>query len=308
MQLCDNPHVKSVKPAHSRKCLIMSDTFGIENISSGSNTDWQIVGIDPAPASKSTICYLVKNENKLAFKDLKHQELLHFIQSYEEESKVLVVWDAPLTGPPILKHSTESKYPQGYFTQRDIEKFFMRDAYRYQTPTGINTQGYSGCQHWTITKAFTGLPLLGPLCQQDDLPFHHVSENVEPKVLKELSQPCIVEAHPALAIYLWIKHSDSFTRIKDWNYKKDEAVLKNFIEVFIELTSEDLPIQVESKNIKSDDHLDAFVAWALGYFYITQNKDQPVVSILGNQKTGSMLLPYEKALFEKFENAFMKEE
>ncbi len=285
--------------------------MSVEDICKIGESDWRVIGVDPAPANKSTVCFL--GENGLAFKDLKHHELLHFIQSCKGKPEVLVVWDAPLTGPPELEHLTKGEYTQGYFTQRDIEKLFMRQEYGYQPPTGINTQGYSGCQHWTITKAMTGLPLLGPYCQKQNLPFNHVSENVESKVLRGLSQPCIVEAHPALAIYLWLK--DTFQKDDPvWKYKVKTE--KNDGTVFTKAKKREkilsgLKTKIKTsvpETVASDDELDAFVAWALGYLYVTQSEKQTAVRILGNQKTGSMLLPYDEKLFDKFKTEFMEPE
>lgn len=284
--------------------------MSVEDICKVGESDWRVIGVDPAPSKKSTICYAI--EGDLAFEKLIPNQLHEFLISCQETDKrVLIVWDAPLTGPKVLKPPTEGEYPEKNFSQRTIERFFGKSSNAHYTPDGINTLNYSGCQHWTITKAMTGLPLLGLYCQKQNLPFNHVSENVESKVLKGLSQPCIVEAHPALAIYLWLK--DTFQKDNPvWKYKVKTE--KNDGTVFTKAKKREkilngLKTKIKAsvpETVASDDQLDAFVAWALGYLYVTQPEGQQKVRILGNQKTGSMLLPYDEKLFDKFKRAFIK--
>jgi hypothetical protein len=252
---------------------------------------WRVVGVDPAPANKSTVCFSCKSG--LAFRDLKHQELLYFIQSCEEEFKVLVVWDAPLTGPPMLDHSSTKKYSEGYFTKRWIEKYFTNRS-GCKTPTGINTRSFSGLSHWTITKAFTGLPLLGPYCQKDQLPFNHL---VSAKTELSEDKPNIVETHPAVAIYLWLKVTIKLNDSSDWTYKGKSGEKKEIKKTNLELFTTSLKSKIEkmleldfsNTSIENDNKLDAFAAWALGCFFTEGKKDE--VQILGDSCTGSMILP-----------------
>lgn len=252
--------------------------MSVEDICKIGESDWRVVGVDPAPANKSTVCFL--GENGLAFKDLKHQELLHFIQSCKGKPKVLVVWDAPLTGPPGLEHLTNENYPEGYFTKRWIEKYFSRDS-GCKTPTGISTRNYSELSHWTITKAFTGLPLLGPYCEKDQLPFNHL---VSAKTEFSEDRPNIVETHPAVALFLWLRSALDFLD-PTWKYKADT----NWKKIFPLLKERLNGFLPTPERVKTHDELDAFVAWALGCLYTGGKKDE--VQILGDRCTGSMLLP-----------------
>lgn len=257
----------------------------------------KIVGIDPAPGSDSVLCFY--DGEKLVFKSLKANELFHFLKSCEAQKNVLITWDAPLTGPPLFPRTDERKYAKGDFTQRDIEKFFMRKGYGHKPPSGISTQGYSGCQHWTITKALTGLPLLGPYCQQDDLPFYHVVSAEE-----ELTgdKPNIVEVHPALAIYLWIDYFSPPFKVENWNYKQDDDVRTTLLRHLCTGPLENISKKLDKAKVYSDDHLDAFVAWALGHYLANQDTTDPKVKVMGDQKRGSMLLPYVPQIFEGFED------
>jgi len=275
----------------------------IDDIGKSPDLEWRVVGVDPAPSKKSVVCY--SSNRHLVFKQFNAQQLYEFLElCKDKDSQVLLVWDAPLTGPPLYSAKEERKYAKGDFTQRDIEKFFMKKEYKHKPPTGINTQGYSGCQHWTITKTFTGLPLLGDFCKQKDLPFHHIVSN---GTECRNDKPNIVEVHPALAIYIWIKYSELFSQIENWQYKKDKLILKNLFDVLIEVALKVLPVQIDFSQIESDDHFDAFIAWALGYLYVAQDQNQPKVSIMGNEKTGSMLLPYEEELLKMFNNEFLQD-
>jgi len=265
--------------------------FEATQIKPAPGTGCRVVGVDPAPANESTVCFWSKNG--LTFKDLEHHELLHFIQSCKGKSKVLVVWDAPLTGPPVLKHLTGGNYPKGYFTKRWIEKYFTNGD-GCKTPTGINTRSFSELSHWTITKAFTGLPLLGPYCEKGQLPFNHL---VSAKTEFSEYRPNIVETHPAVAIYLWLKKTTKLNDSIDWTYKgksgKKKKIKKTNLELFTTSLKSKIGKMLEldffDTPIEDDNKLDAFVAWALGCLFTEGKKDE--VQILGDRCTGSMLLP-----------------
>lgn len=265
--------------------------------------EFRVVGIDPAPSSDSVLCFYDGEE--LVFKSLTANKVLHFLQTCEGQGSVLITWDAPLTGPALFSTSDDRKYARGDFTQRDVEKFFMRKEYGHKPPSGINTQGYSGCQHWTITKALTGLPLLGPYCQRDDLPFHHIVSE-EKKLRKD--KPNIVEVHPALAIYLWIEYFSTPFKVKNWNYKKEDDLRTTLLRHLRNGPLENISKKLDEDKIYSDDHLDAFVAWALGYYLANQVTTDPKVKVMGDQKRGSMLLPYIPEVFKAFEKHFPKSE
>lgn len=219
-------------------------------------------------------------ENGLTFKDLEHHELLHFIQSCKGKPEVLVVWDAPLTGPPELEHLTDENYPKGYFTKRWIEKYFTNKS-GCKTPTGISTRNYSELSHWTITKAFTGLPLLGPYCEKGQLPFNHL---VSAKTEFSEDNPNIVETHPAVALYLWLRSALDFSD-PTWKYKAGT----NWKKIFPLLKERLNGFLPTPERVKTHDELDAFVAWALGCLFTGGKKGE--VQILGDRSTGSMLLP-----------------
>lgn len=279
-------------------------TNTIYNVHEAPGTNWRVIGIDPAPSKKSVVCYY--SGDNLLFKSFDAQQLQEFLTSCKEEtSNAFLVWDAPLTGPKVLEPNTGEPYPEKNFSQRDIERFFGNSTEAYKTPKGINTLNYSGCQHWTITRAMTGLPKVGQYCQSDGLPFNHIEDSTS---FNKLKPPYIVETHPALAIFLLLKGCFSFDD-PVWDYKNSTKPdnSKMTMETKMEKILYALKHKIELPSydqVTSDDQLDALVSWVLGYQYLTQN--QPKVSILGNSRTGSMLLPYNEALFNDFETTYLQ--
>ncbi|WP_282783259.1 hypothetical protein [Phaeodactylibacter xiamenensis] len=270
-------------------------------------TNWRVIGIDPAPSKKSVVCYY--SGDNLSFKSFDAQQLHQFLEFCKQEtSNAFLVWDAPLTGPKLLEPNTGKPYPEKNFSQRDIERFFGNSTEAYKTPKGINTLNYSGCQHWTITRAMTGLPKVGPYCQSDGLPFNHIENG---KSFNKLKPPYIVETHPALAIFLLLKGGVSFDD-PVWDYKNSinfpnsTSMTKEMKrEKLLDALKQEIDIPAHD-NVTSDDKLDALISWALGYQYLKQDQKQPKVSIIGDSRTGSMLLPYDEAIFNKFENTYMQ--
>jgi predicted RNase H-like nuclease len=104
--------------------------------------------------------------------------------------------------------------------------------------------------------------------------------------------------HPAVALWLWCKPSWK----GGWEYKKDKAVLERMWKELEERFRNSLPSSGSSLsaldfNPKNDDKLDSFVAWLLGVLWC---RESDKVILLGNRKTGSMLLPNVEGLEEQF--------
>lgn len=234
-----------------------------------------VIGIDPAPSKKSTVF------DGKEFHSFSHTKLKDYLDILGAKNNVLICWDAPLSFS--LDNITEKTSP---FFKRKIEYFFSQER-GYKTPPGISVLGYAGCPHWAITQYLLGYPKISGFEKDFNPPFKLIF-NKEEKVSNS-----IIEVHPAVAIWLWLKDD---IKLNNWSYKKkkNESIRNTLIKVL-----KDKNIIPQNLEIKSDDELDAYIAWKLGIEWIN-NKGE--VEILGNNETGSFLLPNKVEVFEKFRN------
>lgn len=240
------------------------------------HADWKVVGIDPAPRKGLSVF------DEDGFRQVKVEKAPAYIDSlFKTSNKILICWDSPLTAP-----SKTSEIEKSVFTQRAIESFFSSQDWR--TPKGISVRGYSGCPHWTISRYLLGLPQVGRY-DANDIPFALCCDGEMPK-----SGKCVVEVHPAVAIWLALSRKD-----RSWEYKKDKDVLKDLLK---DMTNTELfgPVLEEcSKPPNNDDELDALVAYSLGRAWLSGEYS---VGSLGDRKSGSFLLPIDKPLKEAWAN------
>lgn len=249
----------------------------------------KVIGIDPAPSKKSVIYDGEK------FIEKKAVELKEYLDELiESNDNALICWDAPLTGgsPTNFNQEIEKYNP---FYQRKIEQLINKEIPKVE---GISTLPYAGCSHWAITQHCFGLPLINDEFKpENQTPFKLIPN--QDKQEKPFEGKHIVEVHPALALWLWLKDS----KVEDWNYKKSPRKSKETSENNPPKSKKDILEELTSKlsdkitkdfssfeilkiKIKNDDHLDAYVAWLLGTLWL---KDE--VILVGNKNTGAMLLP-----------------
>jgi predicted nuclease with RNAse H fold len=255
----------------------------------------RIVGIDVAPGKKS---HVFEGEERV--KQMDAQSLKYLLDDLKKSPKdVLIAWDAPLTGPTHLAETTKATRWKGDFTQRPIEAFFMRGENK--PPEGVSVQGYAGCQHWTISRYLLGLPRVGRYDQREGkLPFSLVTSDVLPPKGKN-----VVEVHPALALWLWLKGENGFSVRKTWQYKKNDVELRGRLwKKLCEKAGR--PISPARENVPTDDEIDAVTAWLLAQSWVSAKKALGV-SVLGNEKTGALLLPKASQLKDGFDD-FIKRE
>ena len=233
----------------------------------------KIIGIDPAPTKKNVIF------DGNSFKSFNYDELKKYLEELKNE-KVLICWDAPLSfsTQKICHNDTP-------FSKRVIEKFFSQNK-GLKTPKGISIMGYSTCPHWIISQYMFGLPKVSKNKINDDLPFKLVFDKTQ-------ISKSITEVHPAVAIWLWTND------LNDWEYKKNKETFNNIVKILV-----NKKIIEDKLKINDDDHLDAYIAWKLGYDWVNNNNQ---VDVLGNEDTGSFLLPNvmlpeNEDVFSKFNN------
>jgi hypothetical protein len=254
----------------------------------------RIVGIDVAPGKNSHIY----EDRWKTVKQMDSQCLARYLDKLRDSAEpVLLAWDAPLTGPTHL--ADEETSWNANFTQRPIEAFFMRKPNKPHK--GISVQGYAGCQHWTITRYLLGLPRVGRYDQKEGkLPFSLVTSDVLPPKGKN-----VVEVHPALALWLWLKDENGFSGRKTWLYKRNDVELRGRLwKKLCEKAGRQ--ISPARENAPTDDEIDAVTAWLLAHSWVSA-ENALGVSVLGNEKTGALLLPKESKLKGRFDD-FIKRE
>jgi hypothetical protein len=218
------------------------------------------------------------------------QESRSFIDALKTDPDLLVCWDSPLTGPPCSVIGG-GEADGSAFSQRPIESFFSRAQTGFKTPSGISVRLYSGCPHWALSRSLIGLPRTGPF-DEETLPFRLVSDESQ----RPFRGRCIVEVHPALALWLWCR--DDREADASWEYKKDASVLEDLWHLLLQAP---FVSKVLSNTCtvapSSDDELDARLAYALGCLWLNE---PPSVVLLGDLDNGTFLLPRVGCLEETF--------
>lgn len=293
------------------------------------NDEVVVIGTDPAPSKPTVVCVDYDCTGFLSnyagcklfpkisgcglfFIEVKNTSLKPFLKalcSNLKERRVLITWDAPLTGPCLNnKGELTQKDLPGAFSQRPFEKLFMKKslgAEWQQLPGGINIRGYGECPHWTISRHVLGLPRMGEYdtCL-DKLPYRLITDCSQ---AIEHDKPSIVEVHPALAIWLALCGHKAKTDLDGWMYKGPKAKADNRQKLLEELLKSmsfpngrkpTIAKQLEGCN---DDQLDAFVNWFLGKAWLhsdrycfKQAEEEISVMLVGGPSTGAMLLPWNK--------------
>jgi predicted RNase H-like nuclease len=260
------------------------------------------IGIDPAPSDKghAVVCIEEKHHTIKFEEKIHHSELRKKINEWESKSEILIGWDAPLTGPQDPDDDNAGQYT-GDFTQREIESYWRSREKGGPLPKGISVQGYANCQHWTITRNLLGLPRVGKF-DKKELPFKLLSSEKEKP--ENWSGKHVVEVHPALAIWLWVR--DKAPKDFDYRYKGGKTKKENR-EKLVELLFEvwdgmpavkqlllwQSPSEADAKEKckKCPDVFDALVAAVLAYLWM---KDNSSVELSGDSKQGAFLLPRSK--------------
>lgn len=198
------------------------------------------------------------------------------------DTDILVAWDAPLTGCA----DPEGNLVRSDLTQRVIDSFLAR----LKPPKGVSVLPYSGCPHWTITRRMLGLPLLGKYDSAAGLPFSLITRN-EPR---PASGRHVVEVHPAVALWFWF--GDQLAK-EDWKYKGKPDTCQRLWQLLKSRFPEPLARSPHAGSpALCDDELDAIVAWLLASLWLREEG----VTLVGDNRTGAMLLPATPELLEEF--------
>jgi hypothetical protein len=264
----------------------------------------KVIGIDIAGSGKSSKTWICDGETVYSANP---EKLYRLLKIWKRCPDVLICWDSPLS-----VNIERGNFHEKSFTTRKIESFLGKEM-----PSGITVSGYTGVSHWAITQFMLGYPHVGG-------EMGNINESTVPYRLVEIERdkPCkghaLVEVHPAVAMYYWLSkehkreetcwaYKDSFD--KRQKRKNDKTVIsridlwKKIVALFSDsnFTAEVTQSLTKHGNDNprksiSDGRLDAAVAWLLGKAWLMDGKK---VKLLGDATTGSMLLPYDKELFER---------
>ena len=325
-------------------------------------SQYRVWGLDPASSKASTVFTLeATGAKEPGFQSYKRAELATRLCSTEPSSgfgpRDLLCWDAPLTGSPDpdLEGSSEriEEHYTGDLCTRVIEKYFgggtvnwcvgagKQWTHRFRpsggepskAPPGISVRGYAGLTHWTISRRLLGLPRVGRYDQPlDQLPARLLTEETTTPPPVALARPSVVEVHPGLALWLWLRPPGRYTPPPSddtqqstsddknaWQYKKSQQVLdamwRDLRAHLLGTAGHIGPIREGVERVDahilgasfSDDHLDAFVAWALGILWVHQDPEDPRVTLFGDRRVGAMLLPGEDLVGEDLGADFGKQ-
>ena len=239
----------------------------------------RVIGIDVGPAKGG---HIYEGGDRVCSKCPKC--LSEFLDGIQDD--VLIAWDAPLTACT----DPDGQLIKSELTQRMIEAFFSTG--KYKAPRGVSVLPYSQCPHWTMSRRMLGLPRIGPHDSVVGLPFTLiVRDDDPPKVGRN-----IVEVHPALALWLWLKD----VRPGPWSYKKKESQTRERIwELVRTRFGSVLPKDLcfAGGEVPNDDELDAVSAWLLARCWLFKQN----VSLLADNQTGALLLPRDEDLQQAFQ-------
>ena len=250
-----------------------------------------VSGIDPAPKRGLQVFDGADRQIEL-------EDAAAFLAGLARDDDHLVCWDAPLTGPPSWV--VDGAAAEGSaFCQRPLESFFGRASAGFKTPPGISVQGYAGCPHWALTRSLLGLPRVGRFdAKAESLPFRPMTSDSQ----RPERGRCIVEVHPAVALWLWCR--DERGVAASWLYHRSkvrkvdrEKVLRGLWESLLKVRACAGVFPPTLRDPGTDDELDARVAYALGRLWLD---DPAKVSFLGDADTGGFLLPRVPGMEERF--------
>jgi predicted RNase H-like nuclease len=261
------------------------------------------VGIDPAPSGKArrgnAVVILESGENLKFEASVTHDELRRRLEDWKKRESVLLAWDAPLTGPSdpdSPQAGARNSELQTDFTTREIERVYGNGDWK--PAEGISVQGYAGCQHWALSRNLLGLPRVGPYdIKPAELPFNLLVQKPD-----DWRGQNVVEVHPALAMWLWLRGEkpELEFQYKTGKTKERRRIQPKLLERLLETWADmGVPPQMlpsdcdRQKFAKSPDLLDALVAAILAYLWVTPLDG---VELLGDQRKGTFLLPTKTGL------------
>jgi hypothetical protein len=261
------------------------------------------VGIDPAPSGKAgrgnALVILEVGKNLEFRSSVPHDVLRQQLMDWKKSESVLLAWDAPLTGPAdpdSTKAGARNPELQTDFTTREIERIYRNGDWK--PAEGISVQGYAGCQHWALSRNLLGLPRVGPYDKKpNELPFNLLVQKPD-----DWRGQNVVEVHPALAMWLWLRGEKPELEFQYKTGKAEERkriqpkLLERLLATWagMGVPPNMLPSDCDRQEFaNSPDLLDALVGAMLAYLWATGDN---VVKLEGDRRKGTFLLPTRTGL------------
>jgi hypothetical protein len=210
--------------------------------------DWRVLGVDPAP-SKQTVAFDGHRFHTWDAADVEEAVGELVVAARDEQKSHLITWDAPIALDP------------GSFYGRAVDKHakhMVRGWADTCAPKAVGIAAAAQCPHNLLSMSALGLPVGSP---KHGLRVLHDRRDLA------RGGSWIAEVHPAVAVGWWFHHR-SLGLLERYKNKRSVAS-----EVFATLTTqvpslrhlhEQHPLRAVDVAAFTDDHLDAWVAWALG--------------------------------------------
>ncbi len=275
-----------------------------------------VIGVDPASGKKSWVFapriqhrgseWVPVSPGEVGTDGAYSVEELRGLVRAASNEGWLVCWDAPLSGP----HHDQSNHllapwslaKSARTTRRVEEVGFWRELSRaldIKNPLdqeGVSIRGFSQLSHWVISRELLGLPRVGPYdASVECLPLRPLySDDVS-----ERAGGGVVEVHPALAAYLWLRGVDWHPyKGKGMTVGKASDAVHRMWEILANAVGLDPELVARPFLGTPGQHSDGFdarVAWMLGRQWLLP--EDPIVGtprqvrFVGNERAGGFLLP-----------------
>jgi hypothetical protein len=256
----------------------------------------RILGIDPAPSKPNTVF------DGERFRFLDAFELKAFLKKESaSDDKVLVCWDAPLMELSDERLKDSAHKGGTPFHSRDIDDT-LNERFPTNEKSEVSVRPYAGCPHWAVTKYCLGLPRSGDF-DKSYTPFPLMTDDEDRNKLGK----GVVEVHPALGLYYWIKgkedpEEDLFSKYRDNRKKKFTEEMRGVVDSVLSSESQTAYKRmsgetISNENVDAGDLVDAAVAYELGKNWVNENGNERI-RLYGGKQEGALLLPPEKEIEE----------
>lgn len=218
----------------------------------------RIVGIDPAPTKKTTVC-ISDGDEAPRFADLKPVEVLPQVEAWCNDGvSTLFLWDAPLG---------LDRFSSRWFHSRAIDSATQRwlKGTRRVEPRAVGVSAAAQCPHNLLSQHVWGLPV-------GEHPRHGLRLVQASDLAVADDQSWLAEVHPAVAVAAWwsaLGPRRAMPRYKPGGKTTAEDARAN-LQRTVRVLERILPNgprpseALVGEHGWDDDRLDAWVAWRLG--------------------------------------------